>query len=399
MSALHRLPFPDLADGPVVQQVDRLLHRAVELGASDVHVEPYERALRVRYRLDGVLHLAGHLDPRQAGAVASRLKVLAALDIAEKRRPQDGRIALQHDGRPIDLRVSVLPTHFGEKVVLRVLDKSALRLDLAHLGFEADDLRRFREAVALPYGVVLVTGPTGSGKTTTLYAALSELDHEHVNVTTVEDPIEYDLPGVNQTRARPDLDFGFAEALRAFLRQDPDVIMVGEIRDAETAQIAVRAALTGHLVLSTLHTNDAPSAVARLADMGTEPYLLAASVRLVMAQRLLRRLCPACREPLRPGTPAYEQAARVLGVDSGGQAHQAVGCDACGGTGYRGRTAVFEVMPVAEAMAGRIAKGADALTLRRMAQEAGMRPLREAALALWRRGDTTAEEVVRATAL
>lgn len=325
--------------------------------------------------------------------------MLASLDIAEKRRPQDGRMALRYDGRTVDLRVSVLPTHFGEKVVLRLLDKSALQLDLERLGFEGDDLRRLRKAVSLPFGIVLVTGPTGSGKTTTLYAALSELDQERVNITTVEDPIEYDLPGVNQTHARPDLDFGFPEALRAFLRQDPDVIMVGEIRDAETAQIAVRAALTGHLVLATLHTNDAPSAIPRLADMGIESYLLAASVRLVMAQRLLRILCTVCRSPIEPESAAYERARQLLGIEPGNRVHQVMGCEACGGTGYRGRRAVVEVLQVDEPMSTRIGKKVEALTLRRMAQEGGMRTLREAALAIWQRGETSAEEVLRATSL
>lgn len=329
----------------MVEQVDRVLRRAVEAGSSDVHVEPQRDAVRVRYRVDGVLQLAGTLRSSQGRAVASRIKVLAGLDVAERRRPQDGWLQLEPDGtpadgrargardgrRPIDVRVSVVPTTEGEKVVLRLLDPSAVALDLGGLGFEADDLARFRAAVTAPHGIVLVTGPTGSGKTTTLYAALSEVARPEVNVATVEDPVEYALDGVDQTPARPGIGFGFAEALRAFLRQDPDVVLVGEVRDAETAAVAARAALTGHLVLSTLHTNDAAAAVPRLADMGVEPYLLAASVRLVAAHRLLRLLYEACERPADDGeTGAIEP----------------VGCEAFGGTGYRGREAVYEVLPV-----------------------------------------------------
>ncbi|MEM8557690.1 MAG: GspE/PulE family protein [Bacteroidota bacterium] len=334
----------DLASGPVVEQVDRVVRQAITAGASDVHIEPFEREVRVRYRLDGVLHTAGTLRAAQAQAIASRVKVLASLDVAERRRPQDGKLRLDHDGRTVDVRVSVLPTQFGEKVVLRLLDRDAQPLDLSALGFEPGDLARLRGGIGSPNGIVLVTGPTGSGKTTTLYAALREATTEGVNVTTVEDPVEYDLPGVNQTQARPDIGFGFAEALRAILRQDPDIVMVGEVRDGETAQIAVRAALTGHLVLSTLHTNDAASAPARLTDMGVEPYLLDASLRLVVAQRLVRVLCPACSVPdERPETAAWLRAA---GCDTGraGSVRRAVGCDACRGTGYRGREAVSEVL-------------------------------------------------------
>lgn len=419
------LPYPDLGDGPVVQQVDRIVSRAITLGASDVHIEPTEEGLRVRYRIDGVLHLAGELNGVQREAVVSRVKVLASLDIAEKRRPQDGRIRVKHrdeggghnggglvqppplapspagarrrsvDERDVDLRVSVLPTHFGEKVVLRVLDRTSLRMDLGGLGFEESQLGLFRQAVESPYGMVLVTGPTGSGKTTTLYAALSTLVTDRVNVTTVEDPIEYDVAGVNQTQARPDLGFSFAEALRSFLRQDPDIIMVGEIRDAETAGVAIRAALTGHLVLSTLHTNDAPSTVVRLVDMGVEPYLVAASVRLAVAQRLLRTICPECKEAddRRPGASAP----LLEGVPPDTPLFRGAGCASCGGTGYRGRVAVFEVMPVSDRVTRAITQGASGQEVRGIALEEGMRTLRQAAVARLVAGETTIEEVIRVT--
>ena len=368
-------PYSDLGQGPVVEQVDRLLRRAVALGASDVHVEPGEADVRVRYRVDGILRLAGTLRASQGQAIASRIKVLAGLDVAERRRPQDGR--LQFEGG-VDVRVSVVPTTAGEKVVLRLLDSDAQALDLDRLGFEADDLERFRAAVTAPHGIVLVTGPTGSGKTTTLYAALSEVARPEVNVATVEDPVEYALDGVNQTQARPDLGFGFAEALRAFLRQDPDIIMVGEIRDAETAGVAARAALTGHLVLSTLHTNDAAAAVPRLADMGVAPYLLAASVRLVAAQRLVRLLCEACKQPGdEPGT------------------FEATGCEACGDTGYRGREAVYEVLPVSDELAAAIGRGAPHAEVLAHARSAGLRSLHENAERKWRAGRTSRSEVHR----
>lgn len=362
---------------PVVQQVDEVLHNAIDLRASDIHVEPYEEVLRVRYRINGVLQTIAELDVGQASSVASRLKVLASLDIAEKRRPQDGRIRLHHAGRDVDFRVSVLPTNFGEKVVLRVLDKGALRLDLDELGFDGSDLERFRAAIGLPYGIVLVTGPTGSGKTTTLYAALSELNRSSVNITTVEDPIEFDLPGINQVRARADLEFGFAEALRSILRQDPDIVMIGEIRDVETARIAVRSALTGHLVLSTLHTNDAPSAIARLADMGIEPFLLAASVRFVMAQRLVRVLCPECKQ-------------------QEGEGYSRGGCASCSESGYAGRRAIGEVVTVDEGMTELISGGESTQRLAEKAAEQGMRTLKQRAGELVQAGLTDRMEVLRA---
>ena len=361
-----------------MEQVDRILRRAVAVGASDVHVEPQGDDVRVRYRIDGVLQTVGTLRGAQAQAVTSRVKVLAELDVAERRRPQDGRLQVEADGRAVDVRVSVVPVSTGEKVVLRLLDRSALALDLDRLGFEPGDLARFREAIAAPYGIVLVTGPTGSGKTTTLYAALREIASDEVNVVTVEDPIEYELGRINQTQARPDLGFGFAEALRAFLRQDPDVMMVGEIRDVETARVAVRSALTGHLVFSTLHTNDAASAVPRLADMGVEPYLLAASVRMVVAQRLVRVLCEACKRPAEPeGT------------------YEAVGCEDCQGTGYRGREAVYEVLDVDRELAEAIGRGASHAEVQSLAADRGVRTLRDAAVRKWRSGRTSEDEVRR----
>lgn len=381
--------------GSVVQQVDRLIGQAVEQGASDIHIEPYEAFFRVRYRLDGVLHTVADLDLRQRDPLISRLKILANLDIAEKRRPQDGRIRYRHGDRTIDLRVSTLPTDFGEKVVLRLLDKSHLRLELDALGFEAGGLETFRQAIHQPYGIILVSGPTGSGKTTTLYAALNELNADAVNITTIEDPIEYNLPGINQTHVRADIGLTFAQALRAFLRQDPNVIMVGEIRDAETAEIAIRASLTGHLVLSTIHTNDAPSTITRLVDMGIEPFLVASALRLTLAQRLVRRICPACKEAVEP--EAAWRSAFQLGEHD--RVYRGRGCPACHGTGYQGRTALFEVMPVSEATAELITHRASTHTLRKHARDEGLPSLRRMASAKVRRGVTTPEEALRETSL
>ncbi|MEO1632843.1 MAG: GspE/PulE family protein [Bacteroidota bacterium] len=325
------------------------------------------------------------LAPHQHAALVSRIKVLSGLDIAEKRRPQDGRLRVDrpHPQPPLDLRVSVLATHFGEKVVLRLLDRSALRLDLETLGFDHTPLALLRTAIHRPHGIVLVTGPTGSGKTTTLYAALNEIDTDRLNVSTVEDPIEYDLPGVNQTQARPDIGLGFAEALRAFLRQDPDVLMVGEIRDTETAEIAVRAALTGHLVLATLHTNDAAGAITRLADMGVAPYLLASSLRLVAAQRLLRTLCPVCKR--------LDSSVEGLG------SYESVGCSDCNGTGYRGRQAILEAVPLGSLAAQQAVRAADSAALRALGQQEGWPSLAMAASRAVAAGATTEAEALRVT--
>jgi type IV pilus assembly protein PilB len=390
-----REPLAASEQAPVVRLVNALLVEAVRRHASDVHIEPYERTLRVRFRIDGVLCEMMHPPLAFHSAIATRLKVLAQLDIAERRLPQDGRLRFRSpDGGETDVRISVLPTAFGEKLVLRVLDRSHLERDLESLGFEASALHELRSAIARPCGLVLVTGPTGSGKTTTLYAALAELNTPGINICTVEDPIEFPLFGVNQVQARDDIGLGFAIALRAFLRQDPDVVMVGEIRDLETADIAVKAALTGHLVLSTLHTSDAPSAVTRLIDMGVAPFLVAASVTLVVAQRLVRLVCAACaREHAMPIA-----AVRAAGWDGALFAtRQGAGCAACGGTGFRGRAAVYELLPLGEDLREGLATGASVLELRRLARGAGMRTLRQAALALAASGVTSVEEIVRVT--
>lgn len=387
-------PAAELTGGSVVQQVNNLIHRAIDMGASDIHFEPYEETFRIRYRLDGVLQHIGNLQLINRDAIISRIKIMAHLDIAEKRRPQDGRIRIQKEGNDIDLRVSTLPTDYGEKVVLRILDKSEQRLDLKELGFEEENLSKFRKAIHHPYGMILVTGPTGSGKTTTLYGALNELNTEQVNITTIEDPIEYNLHGINQTHVRSEIGLTFSHALRSILRQDPNIIMVGEIRDLETAEIAVRAALTGHLVLSTLHTNDAPSAVTRMTDMGIEPFLVASSVRLVMAQRLVRKVCSSCREACTPD----ESVIKDLGLDhSKVFFYRGRGCKVCNGTGYKGRTALVELMPMSATLSDRVLQQAGAHELKRQSREEGMITLREAGIQKIKDGLTTPEEVIRET--
>jgi type IV pilus assembly protein PilB len=345
--------------------------------------------------LDGVLREVLQVAPSHVKPLLSRLKIMADLDIAEKRRPQDGRIRVKQGESTIDIRVSTLPTDFGEKMVLRILDKSRIELNLQKLGFEERNLKVFRRTIRLPYGMVLVTGPTGSGKTTTLYAALQEINRPELNITTIEDPIEYNLAGINQTHVRPEIGLTFAAALRSILRQDPNVIMVGEIRDSETAEIAIRAALTGHLVFSTLHTNDAPSAITRLVDMGVEPFLVASSVKLILAQRLLRHLCPHCRTPV----VASPEQAEELGLRGDGHFFRGKGCQACSQLGYRGRTAAVELLPVGNGLGAMISRGASANDLRSQAQAEGMVPLREAALSKAARGETSLDEVIRETAV
>jgi type IV pilus assembly protein PilB len=388
----------DAAAAPVVRLVHLLLARALQQGASDVHFEPFEQLFRIRYRVDGVLSEAMRPPWKLLHAVTARLKVMAGLDIAERRLPQDGRLRLQAgDGRRVDLRASVLPTIFGEKIVLRILDKGAVMLQLDGLGFDTAALRSLQAAAARSNGLILVTGPTGSGKTTTLYAILSELNGVGRNVCTVEDPVEYNLTGINQVQVHEDIGFTFAAALRALLRQDPDVIMVGEIRDRDTADIAVRAALTGHLVLSTLHTNDTASTVTRLLDIGVEPFLLSTSLRLVVAQRLLRRLCADCRQ--RDDVPAA--ALEVAGLPAAEAAtvrcFRPVGCERCHGSGYRGRLAVYEVMPSSDALRALIAERAPADALAACARSEGVRSLRESALAHLHEGRTSLHEVLRCT--
>ncbi len=381
--------------GSVTEVVNQLIAEAIECGASDIHVEPYEKRLRVRYRLDGVLIERPAPPHAQKNALTSRLKIMASLDIAEKRRPQDGRIRFEHQGKTVDLRVSTLPTDFGEKVVLRLLDKSGVALDLQAIGLSKNEHKAIERALRLPYGMILVTGPTGSGKTTTLYAALSDLNNEEVNITTVEDPIEYNLEGINQTHVRSDIGLTFAAALRSFLRQDPDIIMVGEMRDRETVEIAIRAALTGHLVLSTIHTNDAPSTLVRLGDMGIEPFMISASLRLVIAQRLLRRICTTCKRE----APLDKAALLEMGIaDIPDKLFEGSGCAACNGTGYRGRMAIFEVLVVTESLAELIANRAPLQVIRNKALDEGLVTLRESALRHMNAGRTTLSEVLRETA-
>jgi type IV pilus assembly protein PilB len=386
-------------EAPVVTLVNAILSDAANRRASDIHVEPYEKVFRVRFRIDGVLYEIMSLPLKLKGPLVSRLKVMADLDIAERRRTQDGRIKLKMGaGQELDIRVSVIPTLFGEKVVMRLLDKSSLQLDMMKLGFDPPALRDFQEAIHKPYGMILITGPTGSGKSTTLYSALAELNRPGVNICTAEDPVEYNLVGINQVQVREEIGLTFAACLRAFLRQDPDIIMVGEIRDLETAQIAVKAALTGHLVLSTLHTNDAPSTIDRLVNMGVEPFLLTSSINLVAAQRLLRRICTSCKEPVEVSPEALVN----VGVDpsevaAGFPTFAGKGCHACNQTGYRGRIAVYEVMVMHPSLKEMILKGGSADELKREAVRCGMSTLRMSALQKVREGLTTIEETVRVT--
>ncbi len=380
--------------GSVVQQVNNIIHKAIDNGISDIHFEPYEDFFRVRYRLDGVLQKVGELRLRQKDAVISRIKIMANLDIAEKRRPQDGRIKFDQKDNSVDLRVSTLPTNFGEKIVLRILDKSNQRLELDVLGFTQKNLESFRRALGYPYGMILVTGPTGSGKTTTLYSALNELNTEEVNITTIEDPIEYNLQGINQMHVRSDIGLDFSQALRAILRQDPNIIMVGEIRDRETAEIAIRAALTGHLVFSTLHTNDAPSAVTRLLDMGIEPFLVASSVRLVIAQRLVRKVCLNCKNITETDPDLLQELGMEQETTKVGE-----GCEQCSDTGYQGRTALIELIESSSKLQELINDRSGAAKLKEQAVREGMTTLREKGIQKIKEGITTPSEVLRETRL
>ena len=366
-------------DAPIIRMLNALLTQAAKDGASDIHIEPYERSSAVRFRVDGTLREVVRPNKALHAALISRLKIMAELDIAEKRMPQDGRISLRIGGRAIDVRVSTLPSAHGERAVLRLLDKTESMFTLELLGMSGDLLVRFARLIQQPHGIVLVTGPTGSGKTTTLYASLGRIDTATTNVLTVEDPVEYELAGIGQTQVNPKIDLNFAKALRAILRQDPDIIMIGEIRDHETAQIAIQASLTGHLVLATLHTNDAPSAVTRLIDMGVEPFLLSSSLLGVLAQRLVRKLCPACRR-----------------ADVAGRWHP-VGCPACAHTGYKGRTGVYELMIADENVRALIHNRAAEADLLAGAQAGGLRPMREDGERLLREGVTSPEEVLRVT--
>jgi type IV pilus assembly protein PilB len=386
-------------EAPVVTLVNAILADAAKRRASDIHIEPYEKVFRVRFRVDGVLHEIMSPPLRLKNPLVSRLKVMAGLDIAERRLTQDGRIKLKMGlGGEMDIRVSVLPTLFGEKVVMRLLDKSNLQLDMSKLGFDPQTLKDFQEAIHKPYGMILITGPTGSGKSTTLYSALSELNKTDVNISTAEDPVEYNLMGINQVQVRDQIGLNFAACLRSFLRQDPDIIMVGEIRDLETAQIAVKASLTGHLVLSTLHTNDAPSTVDRLINMGVETFLLTSSINLIAAQRLVRRICENCKEPA--GISA--EALITLGVDpaevgSSFLPFHGKGCATCNETGYRGRLAIYEIMVMHEALKELVLRSASTVEIKREAVKLGMSTLRMSALQKVREGLTTIEETVRVT--
>ncbi len=385
---------------PVIKLVNYLISNAVRRKASDIHIEPFEKVLRVRYRIDGVLQQVAEPPYSLKNAIVSRIKIMTGtMDVAERRVPQDGRIRIKVDGKPIDLRVSIIPTIYGEKVVMRILDKSSLMLDMTQLGFEPDNLQKFIAAIEKPFGLVLVTGPTGSGKSTTLYSALARLNKPEIQILTVEDPVEYNIKGINQVQVNEEIGFDFSMALRAFLRQSPNVILVGEIRDSETASIAIRAALTGHLVLSTIHTNDAPSTVNRLVDMGIEPFLVASSLNLIQAQRLMRKVCPKCKEPYEP----EEKLLREAGIDpemlKGGTLYKrGKGCQLCGFTGYKGRIAITEVMPISAQLRDMILRGATSDELRETARREGMRTLREDAIIKLKKGITTVEEVLRVTA-
>jgi type IV pilus assembly protein PilB len=388
-------------DAPVVRLVNVLLVDALRRGASDIHVEPYEKEMRIRFRIDGVLYDVMHPPLKLRDALISRLKIMSKLDISEKRLPQDGRIKIKvrvdTRTRELDFRISTLPTLFGEKVVLRLLDKENLMLDMTKLGFEPESLVKFQRNIQKPYGMVLVTGPTGSGKTNTLYSALQSLNQPETNIMTAEDPVEFNLPGINQVQMKEQIGLNFAAALRAFLRQDPNIILVGEIRDFETAEIAIKAALTGHMVLSTLHTNDAPSTISRLMNMGIEPFLVATSVNLIQAQRLIRRVCKDCKTESATPAEALLEVGFTQEEAKQMKTYKGRGCQTCNGTGYKGRVGLYEVLEVTDDIRELILIGASALELRKKAIEDGMITLRESGLQKIRNGITTLEEVVRET--
>ena len=384
------------SEAPVIRLVNQIMTNAMTQRASDIHIEPFESHLKVRYRIDGVIHEVESPPPQLTPAIISRLKLMARLNIAERRLPQDGRIQLRAHGKEIDMRVSTVPTMHGESVVMRLLDKHSVKLDLNTLGFSDDNLRKVQQQLDAPHGVILVTGPTGSGKTTTLYSALTQLNTPENKVLTVEDPVEYELEGINQIQANPKIGLNFADALRSIVRQDPDIIMIGEMRDVETARIAIQSALTGHLVLSTLHTNDAASGITRLMDMGIEDYLITSTVNGILAQRLVRRLCPQCRES-HPVMPEIEQELGLRQYQPEGELRlwHAKGCNACSNTGYKGRSAIHEVLVMDDAIRRRILKHEDAGVLQEQARKGGMRTMYEDGLAKALKGVTTLEEVLR----
>jgi len=388
-------------DAPVVRLVNVLLVDSLRRGASDIHVEPYEKELRIRFRIDGVLYDVMHPPLKMRDALISRIKIMSKLDISEKRLPQDGRIKIKvkvdSRSRELDFRVSTLPTLFGEKVVLRLLDKQNLMLDMTKLGFEEESLMKFKRNISKPYGMVLVTGPTGSGKTNTLYSALQSLNTVETNIMTAEDPVEFNLPGINQVQMKEQIGLNFAAALRSFLRQDPNIVLVGEVRDFETAEIAIKAALTGHLVLSTLHTNDAPSTISRLMNMGIEPFLVATSVNLIQAQRLIRRVCKDCKQDHQVPAEAMIEVGFSAEETKTLKTFKGKGCATCNNTGYKGRIGLYEVMEITDEIRELILIGASALELRKKAIDDGMITLRESGLYKIRAGVTTIEEVVRET--
>ena len=386
-------------DAPIIRFVNSLLTEALKERVSDIHFEPFERTMQVRFRIDGILYNKVEAPKRVQAAISSRVKVMAQLDIAEKRLPQDGRIRIKVAGRDVDIRVSTVPVAHGERIVLRLQDRSAGLLSLDQIGIEGPKLPKWREHIRRPHGILLVTGPTGSGKTTSLYASISEINRPDINILTVEDPVEFQMKGVGQMAVNPKIDLTFARGLRAYLRQDPDVILVGEIRDLETAEIAIQASLTGHLVLSTLHTNDAATAVNRLVDMGVEPFLVASSLTAVMAQRLLRRLCPSCKEPFDPDPASLEE----VGIDPARLAGNTVyrpkegGCEACLGTGYKGRTGIYELLTVNDRIRSMVVKNLSSSEIRQAGIDAGMTTLRADGGNKFLQGLTSLEEVVRIT--
>ncbi|HVS33017.1 MAG TPA: type IV-A pilus assembly ATPase PilB [Thermoanaerobaculia bacterium] len=403
----EELDVEALAEGaeeaPVVKLCNLILTDAIKRGASDIHIEPYEKEYRVRFRIDGTLYEIMNPPLKLRDSITSRMKILAKLDISEKRLPQDGRIKLKmklnDKNKELDFRVSVLPTLFGEKIVMRLLDKDNLKLDMTKLGFEAESLVRFEEAIFKPWGMVLVTGPTGSGKTNTLYSALAKVNSPEVNIMTAEDPVEFNLPGINQVQMKESIGLNFAATLRSFLRQDPNIILVGEIRDFETAEIAIKAALTGHLVLSTLHTNDAPSTINRLMNMGIEPFLVATSVQLIAAQRLARRICSSCKEEVDVAPQALVNLGYKKEEVGTFKVYKGRGCDKCNNTGYKGRVALIEVMTINDDLRELILAGGTAIDIKKKAAESGMISLRRSGLIKIMDGVTTIEEVVRETVL
>ncbi len=386
------------SEAPVIRLVNLVIQRAVDARASDIHIEPFEEQLKVRYRVDGVLQEVEAPPARSTAAVISRIKIMAKLNIAERRLPQDGRIPLRVQGKELDLRISTVPTLHGESVVMRLLDKASIRFDFDALGLDGAPRRRFEEVLGLPHGIILVTGPTGSGKSTTLYTALSRINTPERKIITVEDPVEYQLAGINQIQVKPQIGMTFSGALRAIVRQDPDVIMVGEMRDLETARIAVQSALTGHLVLSTLHTNDAAGGVTRLLEMGVEDYLLTSTVNGILGQRLVRRLCSHCRKPYTPLPEMLPELKRVPGVESGTlRLYHARGCDECGGTGYLGRLVIAEVLLMSDPLRQAVLRHATATEVQRIARDEGMETMYEDGLHKAVAGSTTMEEVIRVT--